>query len=45
MAGFTSAQVTRGLFGFAHGLQYFDATFFGAQQVVQLEANATYPGV
>lgn len=44
LVGFTSVQRTRILFGIAHGLQYFRATFDGDGLVTELEVNRTYPG-
>jgi hypothetical protein len=43
--GFTSARMNRVLFGYAGGLEFFDAHFRGQQQVVELVTNSLYPGV
>jgi hypothetical protein len=45
LVGFTTALTTRGLFGYAQGLQYFTSTFFGDRRELLLEVNTTYPGV
>ncbi|MGL4554411.1 MAG: aspartyl protease family protein [Gemmataceae bacterium] len=42
--GFTPFPLRRGLLGFAGFLRYFDATFRGAAEEVELAANALYPG-
>lgn len=42
IVGFTAAPLRRALFGFAHGLQFFNAHFLGADRVVELTPNADY---
>jgi hypothetical protein len=42
--GFTSAPLRHPLLGFAGFLQFFDALFLGAQEVVELTANSLYTG-
>ena len=42
--GFTSAAMRHPLLGYAGFLQFFDATFFGERQVVELTVNSSYPG-
>lgn len=41
---FTPAPIKYALLGMTGCLQYFDARFRGADKVVELEANWTYPG-
>jgi hypothetical protein len=42
--GFTSARLTYPMLGFAGCLQFFDATFRGAREDVELTPNGLYPG-
>jgi hypothetical protein len=42
--GFTPARLQYPLLGFSGVLQFFTATFFGDQEVVELTANGLYPG-
>lgn len=42
--GFTSTPVRRALLGFAGFLQFFDATFYGHREEVELAVNGLYPG-
>lgn len=42
--GFTPVLSNYALLGFAGCLQFFDATFFGAREEVELTVNALYPG-
>jgi hypothetical protein len=42
--GFTTARLRQPLLGFAGVLQFFDAHFFGAREVVELTVNSLYPG-
>jgi hypothetical protein len=42
--GFTPALTNYALLGFAGCLQYFDATFYGALEEVELLVNPLYPG-
>jgi hypothetical protein len=42
--GFTPAPLSRALLGFAGCLQFFDATFRGAREEVELTVNSLYPG-
>jgi hypothetical protein len=44
IAAFTPAPIKYPLLGIAGCLQYFDVSFRGADRVVELEANWTYPG-
>lgn len=44
LVGFSPVSYPRILLGYAHGLQYFSATFHGDRQVVELQVNPTYPG-
>lgn len=44
IVGFASIGISRGLFGYAHGLQYFTTKLDGLAQEVELERNSTYPG-
>lgn len=44
MVGFTSAPLCFPLLGFAGVLQFFDATFRGAREEVELVVNSLYPG-
>lgn len=44
LVGFTPALRSRILFGIAHGLEYFTATFRGDLREVELEPNTAYPG-
>jgi hypothetical protein len=44
VVGFTSAQMTHALLGFAGCLQFFDALFRGEREVVELTVNGLYPG-
>ncbi len=41
---FTTAPLKHSLLGLAGCLEYFDARFFGADRIVEMEANWTYPG-
>ena len=43
-AGFTSARLSRPLFGFAGFLQYFTSTFWGDLEEFELTVNRLYPG-
>jgi hypothetical protein len=43
--GFTAAPLTYSLLGLRGCLDYFDARFRGADQIVELETNAAYPNV
>jgi hypothetical protein len=43
--GFTSTRMWRPLLGYAGFLQYFDVTFRGAKEEVELVVNALYPGI
>jgi hypothetical protein len=43
--GFSTARTYRPLLGFAGFLQFFDASFFGALEEVELAVNALYPGI
>lgn len=42
--GFTAAKLQYPILGFAGCLQYFDALFHGALEVVELSVNPLYPG-
>jgi hypothetical protein len=42
--GFTPVLTSYALLGFAGCLQYFDATFYGALEEVELLVNSLYPG-
>jgi hypothetical protein len=42
--GFTSAPLRRPLLGYAGFLNFFDATFFGQRQEVELTVNSAYSG-
>ena len=42
--GFTAAPLRRPLLGFAGFLQYFEASFRGDREEVELTINALYPG-
>jgi hypothetical protein len=42
--GFTPAQLTYPILGFAGCLQYFDATFHGDREEVELTVNSLYRG-
>jgi predicted aspartyl protease len=42
--GFTAAKLRQPLLGYAGFLQFFDATFRGAAEEVELAINPTYPG-
>ncbi len=42
--GFTSAFLKQPLLGFAGCLQFFNATFLGAQEAVELTVNSLYSG-
>jgi hypothetical protein len=44
LVGFTAAPLRRPLLGFAGCLQFFDATFRGAREEVELVTNSLYPG-
>lgn len=44
VVAFTPARLVYPMLGFAGCLQFFDATFRGAAEVVELTANALYPG-
>jgi hypothetical protein len=44
LVGFTAAPLRQPLLGFAGCLQFFDATFRGAREEVELATNALYPG-
>jgi hypothetical protein len=44
VVGFTSARLIQSLLGFAGCLQFFDANFRGAVEIVELTTNALYPG-
>lgn len=41
--GFTPVRLHRALFGFAGFLQFFTATFYGDQEIVELMANPLLP--
>lgn len=41
---FASMAIPRGLLGYAGFLQYFDATFRGGAEELELHPNALYPG-
>ncbi len=42
--GFTPVLSSYALLGFAGCLQFFDATFYGAREEVELTVNGLYPG-
>jgi hypothetical protein len=42
--GFTSAPLRQPLLGYAGFLQFFDATFFGQREEVELTVNSAYSG-
>lgn len=42
--GFTPVRLVNPLLGFAGVLQFFNATFFGDIEVVELSINSLYPG-
>jgi hypothetical protein len=42
--GFTPSRLTYPMLGFAGCLQFFDATFRGAREDVELTPNGLYPG-
>jgi hypothetical protein len=42
--GFTAGPLRRPLLGYAGFLQFFDITFRGAREEVELAINAAYPG-
>ena len=42
--GFTSARLHRPLLGHAGFLQFFDATFRGEAEIVELTPNSAYAG-
>jgi hypothetical protein len=42
--GFTPALTSYALLGFAGCLQFFDTTFYGALEEVELKVNPLYPG-
>ena len=42
--GFTSAPLRQPLLGYAGFLQFFDATFFGQREEVELAVNSAYSG-
>jgi hypothetical protein len=42
--GFTPVLMTYALLGFAGCLQFFDTTFYGALEEVELVVNSLYPG-
>ncbi len=42
--GFVSVGLRRAVLGFGGVLQFFDATFRGADEVVELAINRLYPG-
>jgi hypothetical protein len=44
LVGFTAAPLRRPLLGFAGFLQFFDATFRGSREEVELVTNSLYPG-
>ena len=44
IVGFTSAPLIYPMLGFAGCLQFFDATFRGDIEIVELTPNALYPG-
>jgi hypothetical protein len=44
VAAFTSAQLPYPLFGMAGGLEYFDTTFRGEDERVELFPNGRFPG-
>jgi hypothetical protein len=44
-AGFTPAPLAYALLGHGGCLEFLDATFRGADQVVDLETNRTFPGI
>jgi predicted aspartyl protease len=44
VVGFTSAPLISSLLGFSGCLQFFDATFRGALEMVELTTKALYPG-
>jgi hypothetical protein len=44
LVGFTAAPMRRALLGFAGCLQFFDATFRGAREEVELVTNSLYLG-
>jgi hypothetical protein len=43
--GFTSTPMWRPLLGYAGFLQFFDVTFRGAREEVEMVVNALYPGI
>jgi hypothetical protein len=44
LIGFTAARLNRPLLGFAGFLQFFDATFYGGREEVELAVNGLYRG-
>ena len=44
IVGFTSAAIRYPLLGVAGCLEYFDVTFLGAGQQMEIEPNSTFPG-
>jgi len=42
--GLTTAPTNQPILGRAHCLQFFDVTYKGADKIVVLEPNASYPG-
>ncbi len=45
VAGFTRAPIRYPLLGICGCLEFFDATFRGAQRIVELQTNASFPPV
>ena len=43
--GFVTGPLHKSVLGYAGCLQFFDATFFGEDEVAELLANSLYPGV
>jgi hypothetical protein len=44
IVGFSSAPLRYPLFGMAGGLEYFDATFRGEDEMLELSPNGRFPG-
>jgi len=42
--GFTSYPLRRALRGYAGALQFFDVTFRGERELIEIDINSKYPG-